>query len=334
MFTIYDIAKKAGVSATTVSRVINNYPDVSKKTREKILKTMEELEYIPSPSARSLSTKKSYLIGVLFSETLGVGIEHPYFAGVIESFKKRMELEGYDTIFITGKLGKKEIGYLQHCKYRQVDGIYIVTGLSDEEKLIELLDSDINCVTTDMEFEGVPRICSDNENGSIQVVNYFFNQGYDEIAFISGPLTTLSGRERYEGLLKGFVQHKKMFNQNHFYEAYEYCMEAGYEAARALYEQLGKSNFPKCVFAASDTLAVGVIRYFKEQGLEIPTDIKIIGYDNIDLAYQITPTLSTIAQDRKRIGELVAETLLKKIEGEQVAHLQQVAVQLILRETT
>ncbi|MGL4372863.1 MAG: LacI family DNA-binding transcriptional regulator, partial [Turicibacter sp.] len=136
MITIYDIAKAAGVSPTTVSRVINEYSDVSEKTRKKVLEVMEKMEYIPSPSARSLSTKRSNLVGVLFSETLNIGIEHPFFAGVIENFKKRMELEGYDTLFVTTSLKNKELSYLQHCKYRQLDGVFVVTGDLNEDKLV------------------------------------------------------------------------------------------------------------------------------------------------------------------------------------------------------
>lgn len=334
MITIYDIAKAAGVSPTTVSRVINDYSDVSEKTRKKVLEVMDKMDYIPSPSARSLSTKRSNLVGVLFSETLNIGIEHPFFAGVIENFKKRMELEGYDTLFVTTSLKNKELSYLQHCKYRQLDGVFVVTGDINEGKLVELLTSNIKCVTTDMDYPGIPRICSDNATGSSLVVEYYISEGYEEIAYISGPLPYMASKERYDGFLETYTELKGDYDFNYFEEANDFCMEEGYKAAQRLYTRLGRHKFPKCMYVGGDTMALGAMNYLREQGIKIPEDVKVVGFDDIEVAKQVSPRLSTIVQDRQKIGTTIAEALLNLIEGKKVPPVQLVPVDIILRETT
>lgn len=132
MATIYDISKLAGVSPTTVSKVLNNYSDVSQKTKDKVNKIIKEIGYVPNLGARSTRTKRSYLIGVVFSENLGIGLEHPFFSVVLEAFRKEIGRLGYDTIFINNKLGPNNMDYIDHSKYRNVDGLFIITALSDE----------------------------------------------------------------------------------------------------------------------------------------------------------------------------------------------------------
>ncbi|HAX72710.1 MAG TPA: LacI family transcriptional regulator [Firmicutes bacterium] len=334
MITIYDIAKKAGVSPTTVSRVINNYEDVSAKTRKKVLETIEEMNYIPSPSARSLSTKKSYLVGILFSEALGIGIEHPFFSGVIEHFKRRMEFEGYDTMFVATHLGNKEMSYLKHCQYRQLDGVFVVTGNLYEDKLHELLNSDIKCVTTDLIYKSTPRVSSDDYDGAAKVVSYFVDQGSHDIGIISGPLYVSSALTRYNGFVETYEKLVGNFDQRFFIESADFDVNAGYEAAKLLVERFGRFNIPSCLFIGGDTIAIGVMKYLKEIGLQIPKDVKIIGYDDIEVAKQVSPALSTVAQNRQAIGCGVAETLISLIEGKEAEAEKVIDVELVLRETT
>ena len=336
MTTIYDIAKAAGVSPTTVSRVLNNYPDVSKKTKEKIQKTIKELEYIPNTSARSLSTKRSYLIGVLFSETLNLGVEHPFFAGVIEGFKNELATKGYDTMFIVNKLGDNEMGYLQHCKIRGVDGVCFF-ATKEDDRLEELLNSDIKSVTTDIIHPGIPRICSDNYEGSRLAMTYLLNKGHTKNACIMSQLNVLSSSERYEGVKKVYKEQGKTYDEKYLSLAMDFNIESGYQAIKELYARLEESEYPTAIYAASDTIAIGVINYLKDIGKKVPEDVEVIGFDDIDLAAQFSPSISTIAQDRLEIGRVAARTLLKQIEGNkdfEVVETIKVPVKLILREST
>ena len=337
MTTIYDIAKAAGVSPTTVSRVLNNYPDVSAKTKEKITKTMKELDYIPSTSARSLSTKRSYLIGVLFDESLNVGIKHPYFAGVIEGFKTELAIHGYDTMFIVNKLGNKQIGYLQHCKIRGVDGVCFFANDEDDENIKELVNSDIKSVTTDLSHEKVPRICSDNEEGSRLVMEHYFKNNHEHIGVVMGPLHTKASVERLEGVKKIYQTHQKDFDEHYVVVAEDYHIQGGYEAAKKLFESVDESNQPTAIYAGSDILAVGVLKYLREINKQIPDDVELIGFDNIELTSLISPTLSTIAQDRSEIGKVAAQVLIKMIENPEITiknKVTRIPVELILRDST
>ncbi len=336
MPTIYDIAKQVGVSPTTVSRVLNNYPDVSAKTRERVLATIEELNYIPSTAARSLSTKKSYLVGIVFSETLNMGVEHPFFAGVIEGFKQRLASEGYDTMFITGKLGERNIGYLQHCRLREVDGVYVVVNV-DDEKLFELLDSEIHCVTTDLPYNQVPRVASDNEEGSKLVIQHFLNKGHHRILNITGPSDAICSLERFNGVKMAYKDAHKVLEACDVVEAEDFCIEAGYKVMNQILSSCTKDNRPTAVYAAGDTLAIGAVRCIEDFGLSVPHDIEVIGFDDIELASHVTPSLSTVAQDRREIGRVVASTLLELINEpyhHSVGRLTKIPVQLKLRQTT
>lgn len=141
--TIYDIAKKTGYSPTTVSKVFNNYPDVREKTRVKILETAKEMGYLPNANARSLTTKRSWTIGILFVEATGAGIRHPYFGAVIESFKKIAVSKGYDLMFISKDVGGLRSSYVEHCKIRGVDGVVVILSSNDDPDFRSLLDSGI-----------------------------------------------------------------------------------------------------------------------------------------------------------------------------------------------
>ena len=160
--TIYDIAKKTGYSPTTVSKVFNNYPDVREKTRAKILATAKEMGYLPNANARSLTTKRSWTIGILFVEATGAGIRH-YFGAVIESFKKIAVSKGYDLMFISKDVGGRRSSYVEHCKIRGVDGVVVI--LSAGPRFPGALDSGIPCVILDSSPGQVHSVYSDNIGG-------------------------------------------------------------------------------------------------------------------------------------------------------------------------
>ena len=336
MTTIYDVAKAAGVSTTTVSRVLNNYVDISPDTKRKILKTINNLGYIPNPSARSLTTKRSYLIGILFAETLNVGIEHPFFAGVIEGFKKVLAHHGYDTMFIVNKFADEEIGYLQHCKLRGVDGVCVFANTEDVS-LDDLLSSDIKLVTTELVHDRVPRIASDNVKGAKLAINHFIKNHHTRIGYILAPLSVLSSHERYEGIKEALSEVNMNLDEEYISFTKDYHINGGYHSAKELFERFTYQQHPTALFVVSDIVAIGVIKYLQEIGKRIPEDVEIIGFDNIELASQITPKLSTVAQNRFVIGEQAAYTLLALLDNSHKLNnnlSQKIEVELILRETT
>jgi DNA-binding LacI/PurR family transcriptional regulator len=310
--TIYDIAKKTGYSPTTVSKAFNNYSDVREKTRQEIFRVAEELGYVPNAHARTLTTKKSWTIGILFIESSGFGIRHPFFSAVIESFKQVAVSKGYALMFISKDVGGKQSGYLENCRIRGVDGVVVLLSDYEDPYFQELLDSDIPTVVLDYETTQSHTVCSDNAAGSLLAVEYLESLGHTRIAHISGGLNTYPGMIRQVGFEKAMKQRGLELRDSYILTGAYYSLESGYEAMLSL---LSLDERPTAVFASGDMLALGAIMAAKESGLSVPEDISVIGFDDIDLAKYVTPALTTIRQDTTLLGSRAAEILFSSIDG-------------------
>lgn len=334
MPTIYEIAKVAGVSPGTVSKVFNNYNQINEKTREKVFKVAKEMNYIPNIAAQSLKTNQSFLVGVIFSENVGIGLDHQFFSKVIEAFRHKMGEHGYDTIFINNTLGNNEIGYLEHCKYRSVDGVFIITALPDDLNMVKLLESKIKCVTTDMLVENRPYVMSDNVAGAKMAIEYLYKYGHKSIGHLAGPLNTISAEDRFKGYKLALKEYGLHYEKAYMVEAKWYTYEEGYKATLRYINRFKKKKMPTGLFVSSDLMALAAIRAFKDHDINVPDDISVIGFDDIDYARISMPGLTTIRQDTKIIGETVAETLYQLIiHGELESEVSVVPVTLIERET-
>ncbi|HAM62677.1 MAG TPA: LacI family transcriptional regulator [Erysipelotrichaceae bacterium] len=327
MVDIRDIAKMAGVSTATVSKVLNNYSEVSEATKIRILKIVEEVGYIPNSSARALSTKRSWLIGIVYSEHLHIGLEHNYFSGVLEAFKRKVESLGYDVVFISGK----DIGYLKRCQVRNVDGVFVVTADITDEGLRALLDSDIKCVTTDVPYKSIPLVYSDNRQGSLLAVRHLVELGHRRIAHIAGPLSSIAGQERLDGYRQGLAEAGLPYDESLVVEAGEYDAQSGYDCMNRL---LQLPQLPTAVFVVCDLSALGVVRCISEHNLVVGKDISVVGFDDIELAAHVHPALTTLKQDRKTIGKILAETLIKRMNNETVEEKIVIPTKLIVRDST
>jgi LacI family transcriptional regulator len=334
MVKISDIAREANVSITTVSRALNNYADINERTKERVLKIACELGYFPNANAKGLKTNNNWLVGILFTESLNVGLEHPLFAGVIESFKSTIGNYGYDTIFITSKIGGRKMGYLQHCRHRNVNGVFVCTYAGWDSNLKELLESDIKCVTTDVEYnQNVPIILSDNVDGTKQAYEYLYKLGHRRIACLAGNQNTLSGRERLRGYKLSIEEHRENYRPEYVIYTFDYDFNSGYKAMEQLFENCTEDDMPSAVIAVSDTVAIGAISFLESRGIRVPEDISIIGFDDIELVKYYTPRLTTIRQDRAKIGEVIAETLVAYINGMEVPARTLIPVSLVERDT-
>lgn len=318
MSTIYDVAKLAGVSPATVSKVFNDYDEVSQKTKDKVLRVADEMGYVPNLTAQSLKTNKNYLVGVIFSEEIGIGLEHQFFSVILESFRKEMGKYGYDTVFISRSLGEKDLGYLEHCKYRNVDGVFIITALPNDVTVNRLLVSHIKCVTTDIKYINTPMIASDNFDAGRQAINYLHSMGHRRIAHLSGPFNTMSAVERYEGVKKGLQDVDIEYDSSYFVEAEWYNYESAFKATQYLLSRFSESNRPTAIFVGADIMAIAAMKAIRSRGLKVPQDISIIGVDDIEAARYVSPELTTVRQNKELIGETVAKTLYKLMNSEKV----------------
>jgi DNA-binding LacI/PurR family transcriptional regulator len=315
--TIYDVAKEAGCSASTVSKAFNNYKGVNEYTYKNIMEAADALGYTPNNNARALATKKTWLIGVLYFEEEGTGITHPHFSAILHNFQKRAGEYGYDIVFVNRKLGNKDATYLEHCIYRGVDGVLLAVGAKFTDQIQCVLNSDLKCVSVEMIYPDKYTIISDYTMGSKQAMEYLYFLGHRKIAHIACPLSSVAGRERY-GAYKDFLKNKGIEeNPKYFVEAKEFTPEAGGKAVSELLQQCW-DDLPTAIFIAYDDYAFAAINTLKDQGYRVPEDISMVGFDNVKMAALTSPALTTIEQDRKTIGFKAADLLVSLIENKEI----------------
>ena len=330
--TIYEIAKSLNLSPATISKVINNTGSVSEKTRKKVLDYIDDVGYVPSPSARMLKSKRTYIIGVIFSEDLNIGLEHPFFSSILQHFKNYAEDQGYELSFIVRKLGKNKMSYYDWCLNKRVDGVYIVVGNYQDEEILEVVNSDIPCVSNDFIIKNLHTVISDNESGVKLVLDYIEKKlKLKKVAIISGPLSSKAFKERSEV----FEENYRNFNLEKTCEIISpgFGFTSGYNATVEIIES---GVLPEIIFSLSDDLALGVLKALRDNNIKVPEEMQVIGYDDIAMAKHFTPALTTIRQDRKRLGEKAAQDLIDNIENQTKIkeEIIRIPVELVVRETT
>ncbi|MDR0889157.1 MAG: LacI family transcriptional regulator [Oscillospiraceae bacterium] len=310
MVSIHDVAKHCNVSAATVSKAINGRPDISEATRERVLQAAADLGYLPNSAARSLKTKRTYNLGVLFVDKKKSGLTHEYFSSVLESFKVEAESHGYDITFINQNIGLQSATYLEHCKHRNVDGVVIACVDFTDPQVLELTYSDIPLVTIDHIFDDRMAVLADNVTGLRELVTYLHGLGHRQIAFIHGEMTAVT-RNRLASFHKT-CEALGIVVPDAYLRTSEYHDIAGCaEATRAL---LTLPTPPTAIIFPDDFSAIGGRGVITELGLSIPSDISVAGYDGIYLASVMHPPMTTYLQDTKTLGKIAAEKLIDLIE--------------------
>lgn len=330
---IKTIANLAGVSVSTVSKIINNYSDVGEETKQKVLKIMKETGYIPSYTAKTLATNKSNLVGVVFAGHINIDFTHPFFVEVLNAFKKQMGVLGYDLIFFSNeKFHQSGEDYLARCRHFQVDGCIIINGTEVEPCIYELDRSEIPCIGVDIQLSGKNSgtIMSDNYKIGAKVVEHFYLMGYRELGFIGGRQDAEISNMRKSGFLNALESFGLVVNENWFVHGQDFYEQSGFDAMN---EMIRKGDLPRAVFASSDLIAIGAIRALKEQKLAIPHDIAVIGCDDIEAAKYTTPSLTTIRQDKDKIGKLAAMMLYDIMNNQLEASSVVVEPLLVVRES-
>ncbi len=310
MVTIKDVSKRSGFSVTTVSKALNNYPDISAATKAKILKLCDEMGYVPNLSARSLVTQKSYTIGIIFEEVTGIGLQHPLFSKILESFKNVVEANGYDIMFLSKNMGKQNGSYLQHSKRKQVEGILVLCGEFQSDELVNLYKSDIPTIVIDYGFANVTNVESNNEQGVDMAVKYFKQLGHTKVAHIHGGDYLYVGSKRKQYFVEAMKKYHLDIKDDYLVSGEFFSKEAGFDAMKKL---IKLEDPPTAVFCASDMIAIGAMQAIYQAGYNVPDDFSIIGFDGIDIGQVIAPRLTTIRQDTNKIGRIAANSILQKI---------------------
>lgn len=288
--------------------------------------------YTPNTNARALVTKKAWLIGLLFSEDVGSGIAHPHFSTILQSFITKAQGYGYDVVFVNTMLRQKEASYLEHCRYRGVDGVLLAAGRHFTSHIQSLLESNFPCVSVEDIYPNAYTVITDNYTGTMQALEYLYFLGHRKIAHLCGPSTSLAGMERLEAY-KAFLTQKGLpYNPKYVVESAYYSREAGVEASNLLLQQCW-DDIPTAIFASYDELACALKTVLQQRGYRIPLDISVVGFD--DLAVAETAGITTVRQDRPAIGEQAADLLVKLIEGDKVegGRIMRLPTRLIVRES-
>jgi LacI family transcriptional regulator len=330
---IKTIAEMAGVSVSTVSKIINNYTDVSKETKQRVLAIMSETGYIPSNSAKTLATKKSTLIGVIFAGKLNSEFTHPFFVEVLNAFKKQMGVLGYDLLFFSNeKFHQSDESYLARCRHFQVDGCVLISGEEVETGIHELDQSEIPCIGVDIPLSGKSSatISSDNFKMAAKVVEHFYILGYRELGYLGSSETAHISVEREQGYRDSMESFGIPFHKEWFMHGENFYEESGYQSMKKI---LHLKSLPRAIFAASDLIAIGAAKAIREHGLRMPEDIAIIGCDDIQASQFTTPSLTTIRQNKDRIGKLAALMLFDLINKQMQTGSITVEPELIVRES-
>lgn len=331
--TIYDVAKALKVAPSTISKALNNTGSVSKETRKKILQYVKETGYVTATNARILKAKHSWMIGAIFSEELNIGLEHPFFSSVLQHFKAYIENAGYELSFIVQRLGQHRMSYLDWCRNKKVDGVIIVSGDTNDQGLIELVESDIKCVSTDMVKNNLYSIRSDNYEGIEMALDYLLKLGYRKIATIPGPVSSFSFYERLMAF-NDYMRRKHVpVKSEYIVQSEGFGFTSGYNAARKMLSQTAEP--PAAIIAGSDDISFGVIRGIESMGFRVPDDISVIGFDDISTSRLFTPALTTIRQNKKIIGETAGKILIDLIHnrGNDYPKKTLIPVDLVIRSS-
>lgn len=313
MVTIQELSKRCGVSISTVSKALNGYSDISDKTRDKIIKAANEMGYYSNSGSKAYKLKRTYNIGVLFNTLTDLGLKNDYFAHILSAFMGETSKRGYDITFIENYIGGRKLSLLEHCKYRNFDGVCIVCANFKNEEVIRLAHSEFPVVTIDYSFPTTYSIISDNYNGMKQLTKYIIHQGHKDIAFICGIRDSLVTKDR----LKGFYD---ALYENNISIPDDYVVEGAYRNYNLAEEMAikllqNRTRRPTCIIAPDDLAATGVLSAIRRRGLQPVKDVSLAGYDGMDANLFIGAKLTTVRQERELIGREAADKLIQMIEN-------------------
>jgi DNA-binding LacI/PurR family transcriptional regulator len=331
--SITEVAKDLNLAPSTISKVVNNNGRVGAETRKRVLEYVKEVGYVANSSARILKSKKSSTIGVVYSDISQVGFEHPFFSRIFQTFKTYVEHAGYEIVMIIHKLGTSEQSYLEWSINKKIDGILIVVGNINNPNIIEVVNSDLPCVSTDMVMPNLHSVISDDYLGISLAVNYAISKKMKRIAIISGPISARSFIDRVTAFRKEMILNNFDIDEENIIITNGFSDEDGFKSALNLTKM---KKLPELVLVFSDVIAFGVIRCLESNGYNVPKDIEVIGYDDIQFSKHFTPALSTIRQETFQIGTTAANVLLNQIENgkEKKQTITNIPVTLVHRDTT
>ena len=326
MSTLKDVAERAGVTVTTVSRMLNNRGYVSEKTKNKIRQAMKELNYRPNEFARALSLQRSNFIGLIVPSARNM-----FFSKVIDSVERQVSKHGYKLLLCTSNLEpKKEFEYFDMLSANKVAGVIIASHTQDIDKKINL---NAPVISIDRIISPqIPAICSDNYQGGVLAAEHLISKGCKKLAHISGSIhLNMDANKRYYGFKD--VCEKKGVPHILIDATEEQFLSMNYDSI----VNMLLDNYPDVdgIFTSNDIIAAQVIATCSRRGIKIPDQIKVVGYDDIDLCTIFNPSITSIRQAISEISLYAVESIISKAEKDKpIPSCIIFPVELIERETT
>ncbi|MDF2814718.1 MAG: LacI family transcriptional regulator [Paenibacillus sp.] len=312
--TLESIAELAGVSRGTVSRVINDQPGVKPKVREKVLDIIEQTGYVPHPQARSLAGGKTGNIGVMVFGPKPDFLTHHIFYEALQGIQERSVANAYDLLLFANRSDSDQEYWKRVATMRKVDGLIIMGEHIQQEYLLYYRQQKIPYVLIGKRnFDPLPLACvtSNYRSGAYQATNHLLERGRRQIVYIQGLTDTYHENERFAGYCQALLEAGIELNPSLVIVG-----RADQEAARGQMKQLLERNVSfDAVFAANDLMAFGALESLFERDYRVPQDISVIGYDDIQSAAYFSPPLTTVRQDKKRLGQEAVGLLLDILRG-------------------
>jgi len=338
MAKIVDVAKAAGVSKSTVSRVLNNEPSVKEATRKAVEKAIEELHYSPSYFAQGIRTRRTKTIALLVPEYTNY-----FYADMFRGAEDVALMNKYMVLVCsTQRHSNAELEYIKELLHRNIDGIiYNTYNMSDPVvKYLKSVSADVPIVMMNRvadEDNGFSHIYTDGHTATKKAVQYLYQRGRRKIGYVRNAKNISITDDRYNGYLAGMEACGLPVNPEFVYQAEETT------GADSDYIQLGRKigtkiadqkNRPDAILATIDMLAIGCVKEFICLGIKVPDEINVMGFDNVSMCEMIDPELTTIAQPTREMGQKAAEIVISKIRGEKVKDHIVMDGRLIIRKST
>jgi LacI family transcriptional regulator len=310
MPTIYDVARRAGVSAPTVSRVLNGLPSVDPVLAERVRSAVTELGYRRNTLARNLRRAQTTLWAVLVSD-----VENPFFTALVRGTEDVARETGYWVVLCNSDEDlHKEAGYLVAALGEQVAGVIISPASERGTRLAPLLEAGTPVVAVDRKARGAPvdTVLVDNRAGADQAVTHLLEGGYERIACITGPQRATTGAERLAGYKQAFRRRGAVVDQALIRHA-NFREKGGYQAMSNL---LARDPHPDAVFVTNNLMTVGALESISDRNLDVPDDIAVVAFDDIPWAHLVRPTITTVTQPAYQIGRCAGELLAARIRNQ------------------
>jgi len=304
-----EVARRAKVSTATISRVLNGSSKVKPSTFERVSRILNELNYVPNTSARTLRVGKSQLLGLIVSD-----INNPFFPELIDDFEARAREQGIDVVFTHTNYQSDR---LEHCLRRlierNVDGIAVCTSETNHAAFEFAARSRCPFVLTNQEGLRTPynNIYVDHKSGALEAIQHLAKLGHRSIGFIAGPTSFGSTRSRREAFFEAMKTVRLKVRDEWVVEG-DLHMESGHEAMEQL---LRKTPRPTALLSTNDLMAFGALRAAHEHGIAVPEEFSIIGFDNLPICDMVTPPLSSVDIPRRQIASHAFRMLLKSGES-------------------